>query len=207
MCYHFLISSDPDAFVEHFDLDTREFDLKTPRVHVRPTESIPVVGRKRGSRKRGLFPMKWGLVPRWANDSKSLAPFNARSETIEEKPAFRESFLKRRCLIPADGFYEWQKLDSKNKQAYRIELEEPRLFAFAGIWDLWTAPSGEKLYSTCIVTTSPNAMMAPIHNRMPVILRPEQYDAWLDEGTEILKLREIMQPSTMALRAVATTVN
>jgi putative SOS response-associated peptidase YedK len=191
MCYHFLILSDPDAFLDAFDLEKYESQIKSPRWHVRPTELIPVVGKKKNTTKRGLIPMKWGLVPRWANDATGLQPFNARSETIEEKPAFRESFLKRRCLIPADGFYEWQKLGEKRKQAYRIELTTPGPFAFAGIWDWWATPDGGRLYTCCILTTSPNELMAPIHDRMPVILPPADYATWLEETAPIAEIKKL----------------
>lgn len=127
--------------------------------------------------------MRWGLVPFWARDVKiSYDLINAMAETVAEKPAFRDAFKKRRCIIPADGFYEWQKLDARRKQPYAIVMKDRSVFGFAGLWESWQGwASGEVIRSCTIITTEPNALCAPIHNRMPVILDPKDYAAWLGE--------------------------
>jgi len=126
--------------------------------------------------------MRWGLIPWWAKDSSGSAMMiNARSETAATKPAFRDPFTSRRCLVPADGFYEWQRT-GKVKQPYCFEINGGELFAFAGLWDRWKDPSGQWVKSCSILTTTPNAVTSSIHDRMPVILDPDSYDLWLDPG-------------------------
>jgi putative SOS response-associated peptidase YedK len=126
--------------------------------------------------------MRWGLIPSWAKDSSAGASMiNARSETAATKPAFRDVLKSRRCLIPADGFYEWRH-DGKTKQPYCFEINSGELFAFAGLWDRWKHASGQWIKSCSILTTTPNAVTSAIHDRMPVILDPDGYDLWLDSG-------------------------
>ena len=130
--------------------------------------------------ERRLEPFQWGFIPSWAKTLEQLRkPINARSETAADKPMFRKSFRSRRCLVPATGFYEWQKIQG-GKQPYCIQMSDGKPFAFAGLWDEWTDPEGEVIRSMTILTCEPNTLLGEIHNRMPVILSPETYDAWLD---------------------------
>lgn len=128
--------------------------------------------------------MRWGLIPSWAKDAKiASSTINAKAETVATKPAFRSAFKRRRCLIPADGFYEWQKLDpaGKQKQPFHVTMKDGSPFAFAGLWEFWQSPDGP-VESCTVITTEPNELMESIHNRMPVILPREKYSAWLDLG-------------------------
>jgi putative SOS response-associated peptidase YedK len=139
--------------------------------------------------------MRWGLIPAWAKDMSGAAMMiNARSETASMKPAFRDALNSRRCLIPADGFYEWQKT-GKAKQPYCFEVNEGQLFAFAGIWDRWKDPSGKWVKSCSILTTTPNAVTSAVHDRMPVILDPDCYDLWLDPGMHDMRaVTDMLKP-------------
>jgi putative SOS response-associated peptidase YedK len=154
-----------------------------PNYNVAPTQEIPVVRHSPESEERWLDMLRWGLVPFWAKDVKiGYSMINAMAETVATKPAFRDAFKSRRCIIPADGFYEWKKLDPKTKQPYRIVMKDRSIFGFAGLWDRWTdKASGETIQSCTIITTEPNTVCAPIHNRMPVILERRDYAAWLGE--------------------------
>ena len=143
--------------------------------------------------------MRWGLVPRWAKDvTVGASMINARSETATEKPAFKELLQRRRCLIPADGFYEWQRT-GRGKQPYCFEMIERQPFAFAGLWDSWRTPEGATLETCTILTTTPNRLLAEVQDRMPVILPPTSYDLWLDPDFETWqrqpKCSSLMMPS------------
>lgn len=153
------------------------------RYNIAPTQDVlAVIGGPERDQRRGEM-MRWGLVPFWAKDVKiGYSLINAKAETVAEKPVFREAFKKRRCIIIADGFYEWQKIEAKRKQPYLITLKSERPFGFAGLWETWTdQASGETIRSCTIITTEPNALCAPIHNRMPVILDPDDDAKWLGE--------------------------
>jgi putative SOS response-associated peptidase YedK len=128
--------------------------------------------------------LRWGLIPAWAKDPKiGYKLINARAETVAEKPSFRAAFRQRRCLIPADGFYEWQQVEgSRHSHPYFIGLQDKRPFAFAGLYERWESPDGENFDTCTIVTTAANEVLAPIHDRMPVILSPQKYAQWLDPG-------------------------
>jgi putative SOS response-associated peptidase YedK len=163
---------------------TRNPFLNTgPRYNAAPTDKLPVVLLDRKTKERRLEPLRWGLVPFWAKDVKIGATMiNAMSETIATKPAFKEAFEQRRCLVPADGFYEWKKLDANNKQPFHIGMADSSVFAFAGLWDRWKdKASGEIVLSFTIATTTPNEVCAPIHERMPVILDAGAWPRWLGE--------------------------
>ena len=162
-----------------------EFDS---RYNIAPTTNIVVI-RAGGEGRIGSM-MRWGLIPYWAKDTKKLPVMNnARAETVAEKPMFRQAFRQRRCLIPASGFFEW-KAQGKSKQPYFISSRDGVPFSFAGIWGTWTAvDTGESIDSRTIITTTPNALMETIHDRMPVILSPEDWVAWLDPD---LKQEEIL---------------
>jgi putative SOS response-associated peptidase YedK len=153
------------------------------RYNAAPTQSLPTVLRDRESGERRLEALRWGLIPYWAKDAKiAYSTVNAKAETVATAPAFRDAFKRRRCLVPADGFYEWQKGEGKTKQPYRFAMADGTPFAFAGLWERWKEPaSGETVRSFTIITTTPNALCAPVHNRMPVILGAGDYQAWLGE--------------------------
>ena len=146
-----------------------------PRYNVAPTQMIPVVRLDKDG-QRELAMLRWGLIPSWASDPKIM--INARAETIATAPSFRSAFKKRHRLIPASGFYEWKKLDDGSKQPYLIGMRDGSPFSFAGLWERWE--QGDAPIETCtIITGEPNSLAAELHNRMPVILDPDDYDAWL----------------------------
>jgi putative SOS response-associated peptidase YedK len=155
--------------------------------------------------------MKWGLIPHWAKDASIAAnTINAKSETAAEKPAFRDPFKFRRCLIPADGFYEWRRTGT-SKQPFCFEVNDGALFAFAGLWDGWKNPEGQWVKTCTILTTTSNAVTSAIHDRMPVILDPDSYDLWLDPGmTKVEAVSDLLRPfdaRTMRCYPVSTRVN
>ena len=146
-----------------------------------PTDPLPIVRYDGKAGERSLDVMRWGLVPFWAKDIKvGFANINAKAEGIESKPAFREAFQRRRCLVPVDNFFEWAKT-ANGKQPYAIALADRGIMAMAGLWETWRSPAGETVRSFAIVTTTPNELCAEIHNRMPVILPPEAWPVWLGE--------------------------
>jgi putative SOS response-associated peptidase YedK len=176
MCGRFVITSAPEALRKL--LGYKEQPNFPPRYNIAPTQPIPVVRLDQGERHFAL--MRWGLIPSWVKDPKQFALLiNARLEGIAEKPSFRAAMKRRRCLIPADGFYEWQKR-GKTKQPYFIRARNREPFAFAGLWETWTDRDGGEIETAAIVTCAANKTLAPVHERMPVIVPPEQYDAWLD---------------------------
>jgi putative SOS response-associated peptidase YedK len=153
-----------------------------PSWNVAPTDNLPIVRHNPRAGSRTLDLMRWGLVPYWANDIKvRFSTINAMTETIDTKPLFREAFARRRCLVPVDNFYEWLKIDRKQKQPYAIALADRNLMALAGLWEAWKSPGGEVLRSFAIVTTTPNELCAMIHDRMPVILDSAAWPLWLGE--------------------------
>lgn len=177
MCGRFALKAPPSELITRFGLD--ECADFSPRYNIPPGTDIPVI-RQSPEGKRVLHLLRWGLVPRWAKDPSIGAKLNnARGETVAEKPSFREAFKRRRCLVPASGFYEW-KAEGKIKQPYYISLKSGEPMAMGGLWESWQAPTGDILRTVCIVTTGPNAVMAPIHDRMPVILSAEHWKDWLD---------------------------
>ena len=155
-----------------------------PSYNVAPQSLQPVVRLDIETGQRELTVMRWGVVPFWAKDSKiSYSTINAKSETVATSPAFREAMKRRRCLVPAEWFYEWQKIDAKTKQPYAVGLRDGSLFAFAGLWETWKDKTKDQVLETyTVLTTDPNELMEPIHNRMPVILAPKDYQRWLEPG-------------------------
>jgi len=150
-----------------------------PRYNVAPTQQVVAIRLGSAAENRELALLRWGLIPHWADDpSIGNRMINARAETVAGKPSFRQAFKKRRCLVVADGFYEWKKTDGK-KQPYYIHLKDDQPFGFAGLWERWNR-EGEEIQSCTIITTEPNELMKPIHNRMPVIVQSTDYDRWLD---------------------------
>jgi putative SOS response-associated peptidase YedK len=178
MCGRFVLAIDPAELRAAFPWLHVSDEVK-PRYNIAPTQPVAVVAND-GLNKLDYY--LWGLIPSWAKDPEiGNRLINARAETLAEKPAFRAAFRRRRCLILANGFYEWQKNpDGKTKTPMYIHLASGTPFAFAGLWELWTSPDGSEVRSCTIITTQPNALMAPIHNRMPVILPAEAHSTWLD---------------------------
>ena len=209
MCGRFALYSDPFTLAKRFEAE--ELPELRPRYNVAPSQYIPIVREE--DEKRRFELARWGLVPHWAKDVKiGYHMINARAETVAEKPAFRTAFKYRRCLIPADGFYEWQvKPDSKVKQPWFIVLRDREPRAFAELWEVWQSPEGEDLESCSIIVTDANELMRPIHDRMPVILAPEDWDTWLEtEAKDAGGLQGLLKPysaESMTAWPVSTKVN
>jgi putative SOS response-associated peptidase YedK len=177
-----------DNIAERFDVQQEQLAL-LPRYNVAPSQSLPVVVRNSPNR---LVEMQWGLIPSWSKEPRAqFSTINARAETISKSPVFRGPFKSRRCLVPASGFYEWQRT-SNGKQPFCIRLKDDDLFAFAGLYDIWHDANGNELYSYTVITTAPNELVAPIHNRMPVILRRDDEEAWLDKQTQSARLMSLL---------------
>lgn len=171
-----------------------------PGYNIAATPPVLTVRKERGKKSRHFTTMRWGLIPPWARDmSIGNRTLNARSETVTTTPAFRDSILTKRCLIPADGVYEWQKIGLV-KQPYCFEVGEGEVFALAGLWDQWTSPDGQIIESCTILTTKPNSVVADLHDRMPVIVAPGRYELWLDpDVTDFEAIRDILKPSDTKL--------
>jgi putative SOS response-associated peptidase YedK len=177
MCGRFTLVTRPEDIAAEFGVS--DFSVShEARYNIAPTQDVLVLLAGGGERQLAKF--RWGLVPRWAQEINTrYSMINARAETLTEKPAYRQPFASQRCLVLADGFYEWQKLGNGKVPMY-IRLKSRRPFGFAGLWDTWQpADGGDPLRSCTIITTTPNALLAPIHNRMPVILPPKAIDTWL----------------------------
>ncbi len=215
MCGRFTLTTSPDELQAAFDWlkmppEMSEAQGGRPRYNIAPTQPVAVVPND-GFNRLDYF--TWGLVPSWAKDPNiGSRMINARAETLAEKPSFRNAFKRRRCLILADGFYEWQVIPGqKSKQPMYITLEDHRPFAFGGLWEIWKSPDGSEIYSCTIITTEPNPLMATIHNRMPLILPPESYTQWLNPNEQRPEaLKSLLEPypaSQMAAYPVSSLVN
>ena len=207
MCGRYTLIADIGGLAQRFEFDGTDFSYD-PGYNIAPTESVLTVRNIDG---RELAYMKWGLIPFWAKDPKIGARMiNARAETVAEKPAFRNALKKRRCLVLADGYYEWQKTPV-GKRPYRIIMKSGEPFAMAGLWETWKDPQGKVVPSCSIITTVANDFLAPIHNRMPVILSTNMEDMWLDLGLEEAStLTHILTPypgESMDAYEVSTMVN
>jgi putative SOS response-associated peptidase YedK len=175
-----------------------------PRYNIAPSQQILSVIQT-GDGRHALY-LTWGLIPSWSKEGKGI--INARSETLTEKPSFRDSFKRRRCLVPADGFYEWKK-EGKTKQPYYFQMKDESVFSFAGIWDTWKN-DGKEIISCAIITTTPNELSSSVHNRMPVILHPGDFDIWLGSEIKTDALSDLLKPfpdEYMKGYAVDTNVN
>lgn len=205
MCGRFTLTVDPAELREMLELGEIPAGLQ-PRYNIAPTQPVAVVTSAQ-DRKVELF--QWGLIPSWSKDpSMGGRMINARAETLPEKPAYRVPFARKRCLILADGFFEW-KPQGKGKQPFFIQLQSREPFAFAGLWDHWVSPEGDERLTCSIVTCDPNDLMAEIHNRMPVILdRMAMWD-WLDPEAQPIALRALLVPYAGAMKAypVSKAVN
>jgi len=222
MCGRFTLATPAAEWAALFGLD-RVPDLE-PRYNIAPTQDVAVVRSTAPAQggeaapeaepavpTRELVELRWGLVPHWARefDPVGRALINARSETAAEKPSFRDSFRFRRCLVVADGFYEW-KPEGRRKQPYWIHREDGRAFAFAGLWDRWAGGDGPPVESCTILTTEANEALRPLHDRMPVILEPGSYGIWLEPDAPMWELEPLLVPLTpdlLAFHPVSTHVN
>jgi putative SOS response-associated peptidase YedK len=194
VCGRFLLLSSRDELAQLFALDPADVPTLFPRYNIAPTQGIPVA-RLAEDGRRTVSELRWGLIPSWARDAKiAYSLINARAETVAEKPAFRTAFKARRCLIPASGFYEWVPTGGKHKQPYHFHLKVGKPFAFAGLWERWHGGDGEPVESCSIITTEANAVVRPVHERMPVILAPDDFAAWLDPHTSVADLHALLRP-------------
>ncbi len=208
MCGRFTLAADPDTLATLFELDTVP-ELR-PRYNIAPTQPVAAVLLDAERQRRQFTFLTWGLIPSWAKDIKIGARMiNARSETVAEKPAYRSAFKYRRCLIPASGFYEWQRRRG-GKQPYYIALHDHQPFAIAGLWERWQSPDGSVIESCTLLTTTPNELIRPLHNRMPVILPPVVFQEWLSPRTPATRLQPLLRPypaDAMIAYPVSTRVN
>lgn len=194
MCGRYRLSRRKELVEEYFDCTSDEQEWE-PRYNIAPTQSVPVIRQNPEKPVRELSLMRWGLIPSWAKgDSGAASMINARSETAGTKPAFADALKRRRCLIPADGFYEWKR-STESKHPFCFEVNNGELFAFAGLWDCWRRTDGAWLMSCSILTTTPNAITSTAHDRMPVILHRDDHDLWLDPGMwNVPAIRDLLKP-------------
>lgn len=192
-----------------FDLPAFDPRLLVPRYNIAPTQPIVVV--RQGPTGRELVPMRWGLIPWWAKDPKTMPlMINARAESIAEKPAYRDAFRYRRCLIPASGFYEWQDRGKGPRQPYAVLPADGEPFAFAGLWETWSGPDGSEVDTAVIVTTDANQTLLPLHERMPVVLARADFETWLSPRTIPAQASAVLKPApedALTFRPVSTQVN
>jgi putative SOS response-associated peptidase YedK len=195
MCGRYTILPNAETWTKAFALSedvANQVSILSLNYNVAPTQNVPILRDNHETGERELAFGRWGLIPSWAKDTKfGYHTINARAETVAEKPSFRDAFRKRHCLIPASGFYEWKKVGSK-KQPYLIQMQDESPFAFAGLWERWHNPQDESIVQSCtIIVTDANEFMKPIHDRMPVILNPDEYGRWLDptatDGRSLLR--------------------
>ena len=205
MCGRFALFSSGESVAEAFDLD--DTPIIVPHYNVAPTQTVPVVRTSPEGRELAL--LRWGLSPAWMKDAK-IKPINAQAETAPTKPMFRSAFKKRRCLVPADGWYEWKATGGKHKQPYFFTAKDGKPLAFAGLWETWEH-EGEVLDTCAILTTDANELAAPVHNRMPVILPAVAHDRWLTLGNQdVASLQDLLRPypaEALSCRKVGTLVN
>lgn len=208
MCGRFTLTVDLKDILDQFPRFSPP-EQHIPRYNIAPSQPIMAVPND-GANQITFY--RWGLVPSWAKDIKiGYRMINARAETLAEKPSYRAAYKRRRCLILADGFYEWKRNADGSKIPYFVSLASREVFAFAGLWEIWYSPEGDSLQSATIITTTPNDLLAPIHNRMPVILPREAHDDWLDPAErDAASLQGWLKPypaEAMSAYAVSTLVN
>jgi len=194
MCGRYTLIANAEAIRVLFEVPAFDERLVVPRYNIAPTQPIVVV--REGPKGRELLPMRWGLIPWWAKDPKNLPlMIMARTEGIAEKPAFRDAVKYRRCLIPASGFYEWQERGKGPRQPYAIRPQGEGLIAFAGLWETWHGADGSEIDTAAIVTTTCNERLSSIHDRMPVVLAPEDFETWLSPSTEPAAALALLKPA------------
>jgi putative SOS response-associated peptidase YedK len=213
MCGRYTLSIPLSTLVDAFDVEPPRFDYP-PRFNIAPTQDAPVIAQDGRGRRMGL--LRWGLVPSWAKDlSVGSRMINARSETAHEKPAFRSAFRKRRCLIPADGFFEWKKIPPEDggekggKAPFWIHRSDREPFLMAGLWERWTPPNGDPVHSFTILTTDAAPSLRAVHHRMPVILPFPEAARWVDPAEDPAGLRPLLRPNADGIQMfpVSTVVN
>lgn len=209
MCGRFTLTVSSEVLAEQFSLEA--VPPLEPRFNIAPTQAVAVVWLRPGRMARELAILQWGLIPSWADDPAiGSRLINARAETVAEKPAFRSAFKHRRCLMLADGFYEWQG-KGKQRQPYYFRMQDGRPFAFAGLWERWMGADGSDIETCALITTEANSLVRRTHERMPVILQPRDYDLWLDPKLqEPARLQAALRPyppEAMEARPVSTRVN
>jgi putative SOS response-associated peptidase YedK len=183
MCGRFARRSTQEVLADWFGVELEDMPWFAPSFNVAPQSTQPVVRINADTGRREFALMRWGLIPYWAKDAKvGYSTINARAEEVAAKPLFREALKRRRCLVPADAFYEWQQLGAKTKRAFAFGLRSGEPYAFAGLWERWKPKQGEPVETFTILTTDPNELAEPVHNRMPVILKPEDYTRWMAAG-------------------------
>lgn len=205
MCGRYALKTPASELATRFGLD--EVVDVAPRYNIAPGTDIPTI-RHSPEGKRVMHLLRWGLVPHWAKDPSIGAKLsNARGETVAEKPSFRDAFKRRRCLVPADGFYEWR-TEGRQKQPYYFSMKSGGPFALGGVWESWRAPDGAILRTCCLITTGPNEIMLPVHDRMPVIVAPDNYEAWLTgEADEVSNLVRPYSTDEMQVWTVSKRVS
>ena len=193
MCGRFTLTTPGDTLAEIFELS--EVPDLPPRYNIAPSEPVATVRLPSGNAPRELVLLRWGLIPHWAKDpGVGARMINARSETVATNPAFRSAFRRRRCLVPATGFYEWQRQERRKQPVY-IRMHDGQPFAFAGLWEHWEGPEGTPIESCTLLTTQPNDLVRPVHDRMPVILDPKDYELWLDPDVQDpARLQPLLRP-------------
>jgi len=202
MCGRFARKSTQQVLADWFGVDLEDMPFFAPSYNAAPQSVQPVLRLNRDTGQREFALMRWGLVPYWANDAKiAYTTINARAEEVATKPAYRDALKKRRCLIPADAFYEWQRLGTKTRQPYAIALKSGEPYAFAGLWERWQPkpPAADPnvtpaLETFTILTTDPNPLMEPIHDRMPVLVERSNYDRWLEPGDPARLPVDLLRP-------------
>ncbi len=209
MCGRFSLGTPATTLAGQFNLF--EIPAWPPRYNLAPTQPAPTVVKAASQLARQFKMHRWGLIPPWAKDPGIGSQLiNARAETVAAKPAFRKAFRERRCLILADGFFEWQRR-GRHKQPFHIRMRDGRPFAFAGLWEYWEGPEGPAIDSCTILTTTANELVGTLHDRMPVILAPQDYDLWLDPAIQkVERLESLLRPypsEEMTAYPVSTRVN
>ena len=195
MCGRFARKSTQQVLADWFGVDLEDIPWFAPSYNAAPQSVQPVVRLNRDSGHREFAQMRWGLVPFWAKDAKfGYSTINARAEEAANKPAYREALKKRRCLVPVDAFYEWQRIDKKTRHPFAFALKSGEPYAIAGLWERWQPNEGDALETFTILTTDPNELMEPIHNRMPVIVGERDYDRWLEPGGGARPPVELLRP-------------
>jgi putative SOS response-associated peptidase YedK len=195
MCGRFARRSTQEVLADWFGVELEDMPWFAPTCNAAPQSTQPVVRLSADTGKREFVLMRWGLVPYWANDAKfGFSTINARAEEAASKPAFREALKRRRCLVPADAFYEWQRIDPKKKQPFAFALRTGEPYAFAGLWERWKPKEGPALETFTILTTDPNELTEPIHNRMPVIVEPRDYTRWMEPGDLVRPPVDLLRP-------------
>jgi putative SOS response-associated peptidase YedK len=205
VCGRYTLAADAEELLEAFDVSSLEFDL-VKRFNIAPSQLAPVVAQDRRGRRIGL--LSWGLVPSWMEEPGS-GFINARSESVLEKPSFKEAFRRRRCLVPADGFFEWKK-EASGKVPYWFHPPGGGVVSFAGLWDSWSRPDQEPRHTFTILTTEANEDVRDVHDRMPVVIEAGDRDTWLERETSVGELTGMLQPAsggTFEAYAVSTRVN